>query len=156
LFTVTGSLSIIRVALILIFVFVFVFVFVLVSEAIIIYFPNTATASAIIRLNRSFSIAGMALSEGIVLMRVKSGAAAIWAFDFNRAATTVANRANFSHFVVSQKNMGGFKPPPPELHQSKSTQIRVRGHTLRSAERMARGIAVMVRCRQVSEQAKRA
>ena len=66
-----------------------------------IYFTGAAAVRALIHVDVLFAVAGVALSEGFFVSWVVTGSTAVWAFDFDWAATTVAYVANYSCHILS-------------------------------------------------------
>lgn len=64
-------------------------------------FSGAAAVRALIHFDGLFAVAGVALSEGLFVSWVIPCSTAIWALDFDWAATTVAYVANSSCHVLS-------------------------------------------------------
>jgi len=66
-----------------------------------INFTGAAAVRALIHVDGLFAVAGVALSEGFFVSWVIPGATAVWAFDFDWAATTVTYVTNYSCHIFS-------------------------------------------------------
>lgn len=64
-------------------------------------FSGAAAVRALVHVDGLFAIAGMALSERFFVSWVIPCSTAVWAFDFDWAAATVAYAANYSSHVLS-------------------------------------------------------
>lgn len=70
-------------------------------KLVIVDFTGAAAVRALIHVDGLFAVAGVALGEGFFVSWVIPGATAVWAFDFDWAAATVAYVTNHSCHIFS-------------------------------------------------------